>query len=155
MPVSVPTLFLDTSTIGGYFDAEWTKGTHELWRLMELGRVRFVTSSVTVEEIALARDHVRDHFAAHFDTNAILPLSDEAKALADVYIRHGVLPQSCLNDARQVAVCTLARINLLVSWNFKHLVNPERKRGFQAINLLQSQPHVSIVTPWEVIYDIS
>jgi len=151
----VPTLYLDTSVIGGYFDAEWMKGTRELWRLMELGCARFVTSSVTVDEIALARDHVRDLFAVHFDISDILPLSDEAKALADIYIRHGVLPQNCLNDARQVAVCTLARIELLVSWNFKHLVNAERKKGFHAINLLQGQPHVSIVTPWEVIYDIS
>jgi len=151
----VPTLYLDTSVIGGYFDTEWMKGTRELWRLMELGLCQFVTSSVTVDEITLAREHVRDLFALHFDTSAILPLTDDARALADIYIRHGVLPQNCLNDARQVAVCTLAGINLLVSWNFKHLVNPERKKGFHAINMLQGQPHVSIVTPWEVIYDIT
>jgi predicted nucleic acid-binding protein len=155
MPIR--TLYLDTSVISGYFDEEWQKGTRELWHLMELGYVRFVTSAVTFGEIVLAPKtpaHVVNLFNEHFDADTILLLSDEARTLAAAYIHHGVLTQKSLNDALQVAICTLADMDCLVSWNFKHLVGPERKKGFHAINLLQGRRPVNIVTPWEVVYEI-
>jgi len=157
MQKQIPVAFIDSSVVGGYYDIEWMKGTRELWRLMELGLVRFVTSSVTFDEIVLKPKtpaHVVELFNEWFDANDILPLTNEARDLADAYIRHGVLTQNSLNDARQVAICTLANIDYLVSWNFKHLVGTERKRGFHAINLLQGRRPVDIVTPWEIIYDI-
>ena len=51
-----------------------------------------------------------------------------------------------------VAICTIHRVNHIVSWNFKHLVNVRRSAGFNAVNLLQGFPPVSIVNPKELIY---
>ena len=56
------------------------------------------------------------------------------------------------DDARHVAICTVHRVNHLVSWNFKHLVNVRRSAGFNAVNLLQGYSPVSIVNPKELIY---
>jgi len=149
----IPTLYLDTSAIGGYFDAEWMRGTRELWRLMELGIYRFVTSTVTLEEIIPAPERVRELFDASFPAEAILPATDETDRLALAYLRQGILPEKCLADAQHVAICTVAGLEYLVSWNFKHLVNAERKKGFNGINLLHGYRNVSIVSPWEFIYD--
>ena len=149
----VPTLYLDTSVIGGYFDAEWMKGTRELWRLMELGIYRFVTSTVTPRELILAPDRVRALFDTTFPDENILPATDEADQLALAYLRHGILPEKCADDAAHVAACTVAGIEYLVSWNFKHLVNAERKKGFHAINLLHGYRNVSIASPQEFIYE--
>jgi hypothetical protein len=44
------------------------------------------------------------------------------------------------------------RVNHLVSWNYRHLVNVRREAGFNAVNLLQGYPPVSIVNPKELIY---
>jgi hypothetical protein len=51
-----------------------------------------------------------------------------------------------------MAVCTVARIDYLVSWNFRHLVNVEREKGFNVVNLLQGYPTLRIVNPLELIY---
>ena len=60
----IPSLYLDTSVIGGYFDDEWQEATRELWRQMEAGQWRFFTSTVTAQEIATAPDAVR-HLRKH------------------------------------------------------------------------------------------
>ena len=149
----VPTLYLDTSVIGGFFDDEWCGPTRDFWQLMEMGCYRFVTSRVTVNELTRAPGRVRELFDKTFPEESILPVSEEADDLAEAYLRHGILPPQCVDDANHVAICTVAGIECLVSWNFKHLVNPERKKGFHAINHLQGYRPVSIVTPQEFVYD--
>ena len=153
---AIPTLYLDTSVIGGYFEEEdlWQREpTRELWRLMELGLYRFVTSAVTPRELMRAPERVRALFDATFTKEAILPSTDETDQLALAYLRHGILPEKCLDDAQHVAICTVAGIEYLVSWNFKHLVNAERRKGFNGINLLHGYRNVSIVSPQELIYE--
>ena len=149
----VPTLYLDTSVIGGYFDKEWMNATRELWRQMGLGLYRFVTSDVAAQELIRAPESVRTLFAASFPADAILPVTDETKRLAAAYVRQGIVPEKYKDDAQHVAVCTVAGIEYLVSWNFKHLVNVERKKAFNGINLLHGYRNVSIVSPQEFIYE--
>jgi len=151
MPIH--TLYLDTSVIGGYFDDEWSAATRELWRQMEAGRFRFVTSRITMNEITLAPERVRELLAKTFPDETILPTSDEADRLAAAYIHQGILPAKYIDDATHVAICTVAEIEYLVSWNFRHLVNVDRKKGFTAVNLLQGYRNISIVNPLELIYD--
>jgi len=150
----IPTLYLDTSVIGGYFDDEWQDATRELWGQMEAGKYRFVTSVVTEQEISRAPQHVKALFERTFtDPEMVLDIGDDVKRLASAYIRHGILTEKYGDDALHVATCTVSRIAHLASWNFKHFVNPERKKCFNAINHLQGYPPVSIVTPQEFIYD--
>ena len=152
----VPTLYLDTSVIGGYFEEEdlWQREpTRELWRLMELGIYRFVTSAITAQEIILAPERVRTLFDATFPADAIMPATNEMDKLALAYLRQGILPEKCLGDAQHVAACTVAGIEYLVSWNFKHMVNAERRKGFNGTNLLHGYRNVSIVSPSELIYE--
>ena len=150
----VPTLYLDTSVIGGYYDDEWMDATRELWRLRDAGRFRFVTSIVTEDELDEAPDQVRNLFLQTF-THAedILLPTDSMEELALAYISSAVLPPKFTDDARHVAICTVSRFDYLVSWNFKHLVNVNRSAAFNAVNLLQGYPPVRIVNPLELIYD--
>jgi len=145
-------LYLDTSVIGGYFDAEFMADTRALWRLKEMGRFRFVSSVVVDQEIADAPQQVRALMRATFASAALLPLSDEADALAQAYLAQKVVPLDYEDDAYHVAVCTVARIEYLVSWNFKHLVNVRREAGFNAVNLLQGYAPVRIVAPTLLIH---
>lgn len=151
-PVHVPTLYLDTSVIGGYFDDEWKDATQELWRQMEAGKYRFVTSEITTDEIVLAPEHVRDLLADTFPEETILMATEESEQLAAAYLSQNVVPPKYTDDARHVAVCTVAQIQYLVSWNFKHLVNVDREKGFNAVNLLQGYRNIRIINPLELIY---
>ena len=142
-----PALYLDTSVIGGYFDVEFMADTRALWRLMEAGRFRFVSSVVVEREIAGAPEQVRALMRATFADAALLPLSREADELGSAYLAKKVVPLDYEDDAYHVAVCTVARIDYLVSWNFKHLANVRRESGFNAVNILQGYRPVRIVAP--------
>jgi len=72
--------------------------------------------------------------------------------LAAAYMAQQVVPAQYANDAQHVAVCTVARLDYLVSWNFKHLANVRREVGFNAVNLLQGYPPVRIVAPTFLIH---
>jgi predicted nucleic acid-binding protein len=149
----IQTLYLDTSVIGGYFDDEFKDATQELWRQMKEGRFLFVTSVITSQEISTAPERVRDHYNNTFNrSEMILGLSNEMEDLSDAYLRQGVVSLKYEDDANHVAACTVARIDYLVSWNFKHLVNVEREKGFNAVNLLQGYLPIRIVNPLELIY---
>jgi predicted nucleic acid-binding protein len=147
-----PTLYLDTSVLGGFFDDEFKEPTQELWRLMDQGHFRFLTSFVTVDELAEAPERVRELFATTFASGNILEVTGEMEQLAAAYMSQAVLTPKYSDDARHVAVCTVARIDYLVSWNFRHLVNVQREKGFNVVNLLQGYPTLRIVNPLELIY---
>jgi hypothetical protein len=132
--MKIPTLHLDTSVIGGYFDDGWKGATRELWQQMRAGKVRFITSNVTLDEINAAPEKVRGLFASTFPPEDMLDPDDESETLAAASVEHHVLPPKFTDDARHVAICTVAGIELLVSWNFRHLVNVEREKGFNAVN---------------------
>lgn len=142
------TLYLDTSVIGGYYDAEFMADTRALWRLMERGAYRFYTSRVTMNELRGAPLAVRELSARTFaDATRILDVSPEAFALARAYLAAGVVPAKFADDAAHVAVATCEGIGLIASWNFKHLASLHRNERFNAVNLLHGRPAIRIVTP--------
>jgi len=77
----------------------------------------------------------------------------EADALAAEYIRDGAVGMNQRADALHIAIATLARVDVLVSWNFKHIVNLRRIHAFNAVNLKQGYPVLEIRNPREVIGD--
>lgn len=80
-------------------------------------------------------------------------LSAEARELADAYIAHGVVGPGSFVDALHVALATVSSVDVLVSWNFKHIVNLGRIRLFNAVNLEQGYGLIEIRTPKEVLYE--
>ena len=151
--MKTPILYLDTSVIGGYFDDEFKEATRELWRQMEAGKYRFVTSPLVKQEAARAPEEVRHLLTSTFTQDDLLPLSLEAEELAAAYMAQKVVPAKYEDDALHVAIAVVGGIQVIVSWNFKHLVNFQREAGFNGVNLLQGYPSVRILSPLELIYD--
>lgn len=151
-PMHALALYLDTSVVGGYYDADFMADTRALWRLKEAGRFRFVSSVLVDQEIARAPEQVRTLLRSTFAPEDMLPMTAEALELAGHYMAHKVVPVAYTDDARHVAVCSVARLDYLVSWNFKHLANVRRESGFNSVNLLQGYPPVRIVAPTFLIH---
>jgi hypothetical protein len=126
--------------------------TRLLWQQAQAGQWRLVTSIVAEAELKKAPANVRDVFAATFNAGNILDTSTEIEELANAYLAAGVVPPKYADDALHVAMATVHGVRLVVSWNFKHLVNVRREDGFNAVNLLQGWPPVRIVSPKEIIY---
>ncbi len=150
--MEIPSLYLDTSVLGGYFDEEFQGATRELWRQWKAGKYRFVTSMVVDRELVGAPEIVRNLYGEIFQATAMLQLDEEAQELAREYLDAGVVTQRYRDDANHVAICTVARLDYLVSWNFRHLVNVDRANGFHSVNILRGYPLVRIVNPLELIY---
>ena len=84
---------------------------------------------------------------AHIEFIAISP---EAEELATAYIQDGAISRSMRADALHIALATVARADVLVSWNFKHIVNLKRIHAYNAVNLKRGHPFLEIRTPREV-----
>ena len=77
-------------------------------------------------------------------------LSNELDGRA--YLDAAVLPAASSNDALHVAAATVARADLILSWNFKHIVNFRRIRLFNSVNLAQGYGIIDIRSPAEIAY---
>ncbi len=78
-------------------------------------------------------------------------ISDEAIRLAETYITEGALTNKSYNDALHIALATLHNSEVLASWNFKHIVNLERIRLYNSINLRLGYRMIEIRTPREIL----
>jgi predicted nucleic acid-binding protein len=150
--VHAQSLYLDTSVLGGYFDAEFLADTRALWRLRAAGRFRCASSSLVLDELARAPAPVRALLSTSFGPEDVLDITGEMEDLAAAYLAQKVVPAGYADDAQHVAVCVVARLDFLVSWNFKHLANVRRESGFNAVNVLQGYPPVRIVAPTFLIH---
>jgi hypothetical protein len=83
----------------------------------------------------------------------VFQLDSEAMDLADAYISEGVIRAKLRADAQHIAIATIARVDVLVSWNFKHIVNLHRIHGYNSVNLRRGYPMLEIRAPQEVLQD--
>ena len=113
-----------------------------------------VLSDVTLQELAAAPEEVRWRLREvpdeHIET---LQLGAEARELARAYISEGVIPSKMVADAQHIAIATVARVDVLVSWNFRHIVNLHRIHGYNSVNLRRDYPTLEIRSPREVLRD--
>jgi hypothetical protein len=80
-----------------------------------------------------------------------LQLDAEARELAEAYVDAGVLKAGMRADAQHIAIATVGRVDVLVIWNFKHIVNLQRIHGYNSVNLRRGYPMIEIRTPREVL----
>lgn len=148
-------VYVDTSVVGGYFDIEFEEWSKALVNDFRAGRYQAVVSNVVAREIAAAPDFVRELYAEMLSWPAeIVSVDEEALSLLAQYKAHGVLSNKFLEDMLHIALATIADVDVLVSWNFKHIVRLDKIRLFNAVNLEQGYKPLTIYSPREVIsYD--
>ena len=145
-------VYVDTSVLGGCLDEEFKEWSLRLVREFMTGRKTAVISDITRAELDQAPEAVRDVLSGLSRSRwEAISLSEEARKLADAYVREGVVGIDCLTDALHIAVASLARVDVLVSWNFKHIVNLRRIHLYNAVNLKEGYGMIDIRTPREVL----
>lgn len=144
-------IYLDTSVVGGCFDAEFAPWSNGLMQDFRIGTMVPVLSTVLAAEVEEAPQQVQRIFAEllSLDPELVQP-SDEAYALAGLYQQHGILTPKYYDDGLHIALATIAVVDLLVSWNFRHIVRYDKIRLFNAVNLEQGYRAIQIHTPREV-----
>ena len=145
-------IYIDTSIIGGYFDEEFKEATIKLFERLENGNVVFVVSDLLDLELIKAPQHVREHLLKYSpDKFQRVELNEEALNLADKYIEEKVVGRTSLEDCRHIALATINKVDVLASWNFKHIVNLDRIKGYNSVNLRLGFSMIEIRSPKDLI----
>ena len=146
------TLYVDTSVIGGYFDIEFAEATQSLFDNLENSQYNIMFSSVTEDELINAPKQVREFLnSIPEELKMRVELSEEAVNLADAYITEKVVGKTSREDCFHIALATIHKTDILVSWNFKHIVNVFRIRGYNAVNLKLRYAQIDIRSPKDII----
>lgn len=147
-------IYVDTSVIGGCLDDEFRVPSMRLFERSRAGGALIVISDITLAELSAAPANVRDVIEdLPSKSLEFVNQNAESEALAEEYIRQAVVSRRMLADAQHIAVATVTRVDVLVSWNFQHIVNLDRIHGFNAVNLRAGYPLLEIRSPLEVWKD--
>ena len=147
-------IYVDTSVVGGGEEGAWRGESRRLRECFIRGEYIVVLSDLTIQELAAAAEHVRRRVAEVPEEYVeALQLTAETRELAEAYIAEGVISSNMRADAQHIAMATLTRVDVLVSWNFKHIVNLHRLHGYNAVNLRRDYPPIEIPSPRAVLRD--
>jgi len=144
--------YFDTSVFGGVYDTEFDEATLQLFEMVKMGQILCMYSNLTESEIIDAPRRVREYFEnikASYAEKVIV--TGEILNLAATYIAEKVVSETSFDDCVHIATATIYKADVLVSWNFKHIVNIYRIKGYNSINLRSGYISINIHSPKEII----
>lgn len=147
-------IYIDTSVFGGYFDEEFEKETKPFFKLLFKRKIKIIVSKVLELELYRAPRFLHDFYESiPRELIEHVELTNEVENLALKYIEEKVVGKTSFADCQHIALATLNKADVLVSWNFKHIVNLERIRGYNSINFREGYQMTEIRTPKEIFKD--
>ena len=148
-------VYVDTSVFGGVFDKEFKDASLSFFSLSEARVFQIVISAVVTKEIEAAPDEVKYFFQEQLLSVEIVKITQEALSLRQAYLDSKILTEKSISDALHVALASVCRCSMIISWNFKHIVNFQKIPLYQAVNAVRGYPKIEIYSPLEVInYEI-
>jgi len=148
-------VYIDTSIVGGYFDDDFSNDTRALFRRLEKKEIIFMVSSVLKQELQKAPNKVQK-LLDRYEPSCFeyVELTKEAIELADKYVTEKVVGKTSIDDCRHIALAVIYKADVLASWNFRHIVNLNRIKGYNGVNLKYGYPVIEIRSPKELLdYD--
>ena len=145
-------IYIDTSVVGGYFDAELSEFTKPLFDRVQAGELKIIYSLLTEQELELAPKKVKDLIRSLPVSGVeFVDIAADAVTLAKKYIEENIVGKTSYEDCLHIALATMHRADYLASWNFKHIVNTTRIRGYNAVNLKMGYATLEIRSPRDLM----
>jgi predicted nucleic acid-binding protein len=145
-------IYIDTSIVGGYFDIEFEFETKNLFKRLENKEIIFVVSDLMDIELERAPENVKTLlFNYSKDCFERVSLTKEAQELGQMYVNEKVVGQTSIEDCYHIAMATINNVDVLASWNFKHIVNFTRIKGYNSVNLKNGYNLLEIRNPKDLI----
>ena len=140
---------MDSSVISGMFDSnDHPAKAQPFWDAVFNEKIRIIVSSVMVDELQNAPENVWNFYGLLPESQIERVISTSlSNTLAGRYIKAGILTPNHLTDCKHVALATINRADVLVSWNTKHIVNKNRIRFFNAVSIGFGCDEIKILTP--------
>ncbi|GHS94430.1 hypothetical protein AGMMS50276_07070 [Synergistales bacterium] len=149
-------LYLDTSVIS-YLDQqdvpERMSDTHKLWDRIKMGEFDVVISDVTDTEIRNCEPAKRNTLLGYLEEimYTTVMIDDKAFEIAERFVDLGILRQKSFDDCQHIAAAIISECDVIVSWNFKHMVNHKTIMGVKAVAALEGYNDILIYTPLTLI----
>jgi len=145
-------IYIDTSVFGGYFDIEFAEYTMPLFERVKNNELQIIYSSLTEQELATAPENVKQLVRSLPSVNVeFIDINTEAVTLAKQYVEEKVVGKTSYEDCLHIALATIHKADYLASWNFKHIVNTIRIRGYNAVNLKMGYTTLEIRSPRDLM----
>jgi len=145
-------IYLDTSIFGGLYDEEFKEYTEPLFERIKKSEFEIIYSNVTKQELENAPDRIRATVELLPKDSTVYVKSDiESANLAKKYIDEGVVGPISYADCLHIALATIHNANILISWNFKHIVNVVRIVGYNSVNIAEGYKPIDIRSPRELM----
>jgi hypothetical protein len=144
-------VYVDASVFGGAFDEEFQEDSCAFFDQVAQGRFKLLTSVVVAEELRGGPREVQELFEGLLASAELIRIDEKAIKLQAAYFDARILTQKWANDALHVTLATTASADLIVSWNFRHIVHFEKVIKYNAVNVLHGFREVAIHSPSGVI----
>ncbi len=146
-------LYLDTSVFEGLADEEFKEDTAILLDYIAKYGIEVIYSNLRCEELEEVPESVRKVLTALPNVSYIRP-SKKAIALAKMYVKAGVLRNKYLEEAYHVAVATIEKASVIVSWNFSNVIQFEKMHQYASVNYREGYQFLPSFSPWSTIGSI-
>ena len=147
-------VYLDT-TIFNFVFAEDAPAERDLTRkfFSQINQFDVFVSDIVIEEIAECPAPKRQKMMSLIEKHNIqeLSLDESSRQLAIKYIKEGIIPMKYQDDALHIAIASVNEMDVLLSWNFQHIVKLKTKRESVGVNMLMGYGSIEIYTPREVV----
>lgn len=145
-------IYIDTSVFGGYFEIEFEFWTKILFDQIYNNQFYVLFSYLTDSELLNAPEKVQLLVKTiPIENIQFIEISDKALELAKSYIKENVVGSTSISDCIHIALATIYEADILVSWNFKHIVNIKRIHGYNSVNLKKGFKILEIKSPKEIL----
>ncbi len=145
-------VYIDTSVVGGIYDTEFDIFSQMFFDKAFRGEIMLLISDLLEEELLYAPTDVKTFFKTLPPKQLeFIRLSKDSIELAELYIAEKVVGETSRADCRHIALATISKADVLVSWNFRHIVNLKRIRGYNSINLREGLHTLEIRSPKELM----
>ena len=143
-------VYIENSVVGGYFDALFEEATKKLFEKFKNGEYIAVISTHTYGELD---NGAPENVKSNLETISYekIDVTETMLNLTQKYMDENIVSENYRSDALHIAVATVSGVDVLVSWNFKHIVNLNRIKLFNSVNLKEGYNLLEIRTPLEVI----
>ena len=143
-------VYIENSVIGGYFDAVFEDATKKLFGKFKNGDYIAVISTHTYGEL---NDGAPENIKSNLETIYYekIDVTESMLNLTQKYMDEKIINEQYRSDALHIAIATISGVDVLVSWNFKHIVNLNKIKLFNSVNLKEGYSLLEIRTPLEVI----
>jgi len=151
-------LYLDTSVLSHLYaddTPEKMLDTNRLWQDLINDEYDIFISPAVTEELDECGEPKRSqiHQKLREIKFQLLAKTNDVSQLANEYINHGVLKKSSFDDCIHIAFAVVYDCDVIISWNFKHLVNFRTINKVKIVNAINQYREISIITPTMLLKD--